>query len=350
MARIVVGMSGGVDSSVAAVDASGAVRALQSGSATITVRTQNGLESSCTVRVLRAPSRISLSPSRVETGLDEGGFQLSVALGSAEEGGSYTFASSDESVATVSADGYVTLRGVGAARITVTSYNHCSASCAINVGEKPTGMRFARTEYAVALGDSVCIAPEYEGGSESYRLESSNPSVFAVSGTQVRALGMGSATLTATSRSGLKAQCRLVTEAAPTGIRLEPMQATLVVGVNSTLQLSAAALPYGVGSIRFTSSDPGVAAVDYESGLVTAVSSGDCMITAVTYDGEYGASCTLHVSKLLEGVKIGIDPGHQAQEDPSKESSSPKGGSSKAKVSSGTQGRSTKIKEHVTNL
>ena len=338
------------DSSVAAVDASGAVRALQSGSATITVRTQNGLESSCAVRVLRAPSRISLSPSRVETGLDEGGFQLSVALGSAEEGGSYTFASSDESVATVSADGYVTLRGVGAARITVTSYNHCSASCAINVGEKPTGMRFARTEYAVALGDSVCIAPEYEGGSESYRLESSNPSVFAVSGTQVRALGMGSATLTATSRSGLKAQCRLVTEAAPTGIRLEPMQATLVVGVNSTLQLSAAALPYGVGSIRFTSSDPGVAAVDYESGLVTAVSSGDCMITAVTYDGEYGASCTLHVSKLLEGVKIGIDPGHQAQEDPSKESSSPKGGSSKAKVSSGTRGRSTKIKEHVTNL
>ena len=128
------------------------------------------------------------------------------------------------------------------------------------------------------------------------------------------------------------------------------MAATLTVGMNDTLQMRATALPKGVGSVYFTSSAPEIASVDYSSGLVTAHATGDCMITAVTYDGMYGASCTLHVARILEGVKIGIDPGHQARENSSKESSSPKGGSSKAKVSSGTRGCSTKIKEHVTNL
>ena len=338
------------DPSVAAVDATGAVRALKPGSATVSVRTQNGLESACAVRVLQAPTRIALSPSRLDMSLDEGGFQLSVALGAAEEGGSYAFSSSDEGVATVSADGYVTLRGVGSARIRVTSYNHCSAVCELNVGQKPSGMRFAQSSYAVALGDCVRIAPEFEAGCESYRLESSDPSVFAVSGTQVQALSMGSATLTATSRSGLQAQCALTAVAAPTGIQLEPMSATLLLGGTSALQLTASALPGGVGSVYFTSSNPEIASVDYFSGLATAHAPGDCTITAVTYDGMYGASCALHVAKLLEGVKIGVDPGHQAQWNSAKESSSPKGGSSKVKVAAGTRGCSTKIKEHVTNL
>ena len=338
------------DASVAAVDGTGAVQALKAGSATITVYTQNGLSSSCAVQVFKAPTRITLSPNRADLSLDEGGFQLAVAMGGAEEGGRYTFASSDEAVATVSGDGYVTLRGVGTARISVTSYNLCSASCIVNVGQKPSGMRFAQAGYAVALGDSVCIAPEFEGGCESYRLESSDPSVFAVSGMWVQALRTGSATLTATSRSGLQARCELTAAAAPTGIQLEPMSATLLLGGTSALQLTASALPDGVGSIRFTSSNPSIASVDYESGLVTAHSPGDCTITAVTYDGQYGASCALHVGRLLEGVKIGIDPGHQAQGNMAKESSSPKGGSSKPKVSYGTHGCSTRIKEHVTNL
>ena len=52
----------------------------------------------------------------------------------------------------------------------------------------------------------------------------------------------------------------------------------------------------------------------------------------------------------LSGVSIGIDPGHQAHANSEREPMAPGSGEMKAKVSSGTQGVSTRIPEYVTNL
>ena len=53
---------------------------------------------------------------------------------------------------------------------------------------------------------------------------------------------------------------------------------------------------------------------------------------------------------LLDGVKIGIDPGHQAKADPSRETIAPNSRTTKAKVSSGTAGVVSRTPEHVINL
>ena len=50
----------------------------------------------------------------------------------------------------------------------------------------------------------------------------------------------------------------------------------------------------------------------------------------------------------LSGVKIGIDPGHQAHGNSEKETVAPNSNEKKAKVSSGTAGVSTRIPEYVT--
>ena len=52
----------------------------------------------------------------------------------------------------------------------------------------------------------------------------------------------------------------------------------------------------------------------------------------------------------LTGVKIGIDPGHQAQGNNEKETVAPGSNEKKAKVTSGTSGAATGIAEYVTNL
>ena len=52
----------------------------------------------------------------------------------------------------------------------------------------------------------------------------------------------------------------------------------------------------------------------------------------------------------LLGVKIGIDPGHQARGNSEKETVAPNSSEKKAKVASGTSGVSTRIPEYVTNL
>ncbi|NLD59252.1 MAG: N-acetylmuramoyl-L-alanine amidase [Clostridiales bacterium] len=52
----------------------------------------------------------------------------------------------------------------------------------------------------------------------------------------------------------------------------------------------------------------------------------------------------------LSGVKIGIDPGHQAKQNSQLEAIAPGSSEKKAKVSSGTSGRATGVAEHVVNL
>lgn len=52
----------------------------------------------------------------------------------------------------------------------------------------------------------------------------------------------------------------------------------------------------------------------------------------------------------LDGLLIGIDPGHQGQGNYEREPVMPGGRETKAKVSSGTQGVTTKTPEHVVNL
>lgn len=53
---------------------------------------------------------------------------------------------------------------------------------------------------------------------------------------------------------------------------------------------------------------------------------------------------------LLDGVKVGIDPGHQSHSNSAQEPVSPGSKETKAKVSSGTQGVKTRVPEYEVNL
>jgi len=338
------------DPGVAAVNGEGQVTAVAPGSTFIRVTAQNGVSSESIVNVIPAPTTVRLSPHSASRSLDEGELQLQTGFGSDAEGGRVFFTSSDETVATVSDDGLVAFHAVGNVKITATTYNGHSAFCSLTIGEKPGAMAFAQNEYQIALGDSISIPVTFDTGCESYSLSVGDASIAAAKDDTVRGLALGSTTLTATSRSGHFASCTLTVVEAPEGIRLSHSSAELTLRVGDALQLSAEVLPGGAGSVHYTSSDPGIATVDYHTGLVSPVGHGECTITAATYDGRHSAQCTIRTVHLLAGVKIGIDPGHQLNADRRMEAIAPNSSSKRHKVASGTRGVATKVREHVVNL
>ena len=332
---------------IAAVDQGGRISAVAPGRAVIRVETLNGLTADCEATVYAAPESVSLTPQRVVRSMEQGPFDLEIAFGGENAGGRYSIESSNTDVVVVDHSGHVTPVAPGSAVITIKTYNGHSAVAKLTLGEKPASMELA--DIRIALGDCIPVSPRFDKGCESYRLSSADPAVAAVSGDSIRGLSLGTTVLTVESAGGLSAACTVTVVEAPTGFSLSHSEEKLVLGVAPKLQLSGNPLPHGVGSIYWESSDPAIARVD-ENGLVTALAMGDCVIRAVTYDGLHSAECAIHVLGVLDGVKIGIDPGHQRKGDHHTEPISPTSTRRKARTSSGTKGKATKIMEYETNL
>lgn len=128
---------------------------------------------------------------------------------------------------------------------------------------------------------------------------SSNTSVAVVSedGT-IRAISIGTTTITCTAHNGVSAQCEVtVNPVMVDGITLNETEAELLVG--EKLQLEATIAPENATdkSVTWSSTNEAVAVVS-ENGLVTAVGSGTCQVKATANDGSgKTASCLVTVEK-----------------------------------------------------
>ena len=120
------------DTSVATVNASGKVVAKKTGTATITVKTSNGLTATCKITVKKAPTSVTLNKTSVT--LKKGSTETLTATLTPSTSATYcSFSSSDTSVATVNSNGVITAKKVGTATITVKTSNGLTSSCAVTV-------------------------------------------------------------------------------------------------------------------------------------------------------------------------------------------------------------------------
>ena len=134
---------------------------------------------------------------------------------------------------------------------------------------------------------------------------SGNPNVaFVCSTGTVYAAGVGTTTITATSRDGQKtATCNVTVTAPVTGVELSRTSLTLLKG--NSAALIAAVLPSNASNkaVTWSSSNTNVASVD-SSGKVTAKAAGNAAITVKTADGSKTASCSVQVTEpVVEQVK-----------------------------------------------
>ncbi|MEE1057708.1 MAG: Ig-like domain-containing protein [Acutalibacteraceae bacterium] len=120
------------DTSVATVNKYGNVTGVSTGTATITVKTSNGKTATCTVTVVKLPTSVELSKKAI-TVTEGRKYLLKSSVTPSDATTTYTWTSSDTSVATVNKYGNVTAIGTGTATITVKTSNGKTATCTVVV-------------------------------------------------------------------------------------------------------------------------------------------------------------------------------------------------------------------------
>ena len=282
------------------IDENGLATAIAPGEVTVTVKTYNGKKKSGVITVLPAPQKITLSQPTLKIGAqDSAKLSYSLDEGSA---GAVSFASSDESVATVDEGGVIHTLKQGSATITAATYNGKLAFCELTVLPAPTYVVLPYSTLNIGLGDRIQLEPEVDPGcSSSFRYSSSNTKYATVSETGlVTAKKLGSATITVKTYNGLSCKLKLNVKAAPTALKLAPSALTL--GVGESLQL-AYSIPSGSATtLRYLSGDEAVAAVS-ESGMVTGLALGETRITATTHNGKT-AACSVTVAPAPESIAL----------------------------------------------
>ena len=204
------------DPAVAQVDANGRVTGLAGGTATITAETY--------IETVRASVVLTVRPAPESVRLPETAIRLQAMytyrLAPILPDGAYTvfsYATSDASVASVDADGLVTARAYGQARITVTTHNGKTATLDVEVFDpyRPTSISVGPLPDLLAIGQQFALSCTLlpESAAQDMLWQSAEPAIASVDASGViTALSPGMATVIGVSprNSEVRLECTFV--------------------------------------------------------------------------------------------------------------------------------------------
>lgn len=223
-----------------------------------------------------------------------------------------TWSSSDSSVATVE-NGVVNAVAEGSATITVTTDDGgYTATCAVTVKPRATGVSLAPTELSIKMGDSpVTLSANVMPANainKNVTWSSSDDNIVTVDQSgSITAVAKGTAVITVTAvDGGFSATCAVTVTQPVTGVSLSPSELSMKVG-NVSVTLTATVMPDNASDkgVTWSSSDSSVARV--ENGTVSAVGKGTAVITVTTDDGGFTATCDVTVTQPVTGVSLSQD-------------------------------------------
>ena len=220
----------------------------------------------------------------------------------------YTVTSS--AVATVSGNGTVTAVSPGITTVTATTVDGgFSASCTVTVNAVPvSAVTLSKSELTLNIGATdaltASITPE-NATNKTLIWSSSDESVVRVSQTgNIDAVARGTATVTVKTADGdFTSACVVTVTARVTGVTLSKGSLSLGVGASETLTASIAPATADNQAVSWSSSDTSVASVD-QNGRVTAHKKGSAVISVITADGVFTASCSVTVTVAVTGVTL----------------------------------------------
>lgn len=198
------------DAAIATVDENGVITGVAEGETTITA-TVGELSASRTVSVIIPVD--SLTAEDISLHLADGAAPLTYVVTPEHFTGNLTFASADESIATVDAAGQVTPVAVGDTTVTVTAPNGLTATAAVHVWDGPKALTLTpgKTEITTGGGTQIAVADEAgnEVAAESLTWTSSDESIATVTEGWVDVTGTGAVTITASTEYGVSSSVEL---------------------------------------------------------------------------------------------------------------------------------------------
>ncbi|WP_088840565.1 Ig-like domain-containing protein [Listeria sp. ILCC797] len=288
------------DTTVATVDATGRVTGIKSGTAVITVTTNDGSKTATATITVQNPSVIPTSVTISRTGYsfevgDSYQVQASVKPDNATNK-SVTWASSNPNVASVDSSGVVRVLSPGTYQIYATTNSGGVRSNTLSGQAYPRLQRFdiSQTNVVLERGQSVTVnvTPYPEGAQAMGSLNNSNPSAASaqmVTNNQVviHGLSVGTTAVKAYaldySERGTINVTVVDNKVNPTKISLKAIGKNRCELVGDSYQLEATIEPSNATerNISWTSSNPSVASVD-QNGRVTLLSAGSYTIYATS--------------------------------------------------------------------
>ena len=299
---------------MATVDANGLVKAVGQGSAYIYAKSADGPYDSVYVNVKKAttpepPKDVkvtSVSVDRRYLTLEEGANYALTATVSPANATNKTvnFSSSNESVATVDANGNITAVKAGSAYIYAKSVDGPYASTYVTVKQKSTpkppaevkvtnitlDTRYLRLNAGETRELGFTVYP-YNATDKTLTWTSSNEDVATVENGVITAIGRGSAYITATSTNGVQTTCYVDVygDAKPvkvTGLYFADRQLSLNVGETKAASVLFTPNNATDKTVTYSSLNNSIATVDAD-GNITAVKPGSVYIYARSVDGPY---------------------------------------------------------------
>lgn len=235
------------DATIATVDENGVITGVAEGETTITA-TVGELSASRTVSVIIPVERLEAESMMLH--LADGPASLTYTVVPENFTGELTFASANNAIVTVDANGQITPVGAGDTNVTVTAPNGMTATAQIRVWNGPKELNLAPAKTEVTKGSGTQIGVTDEQGNdveaESLTWASSDETVAQVSGGWVDVTGTGAVTITASTEYGVSASVEL------TGVAPAARPAA---SAGSGAGAAAGGETYGGGSAPAASSD-----------------------------------------------------------------------------------------------
>ena len=297
------------NANIASVTDAGVIRGVARGTATVVaVRGTTTVEYA--VEVVKAPKRIRFAKKKLKLGFDAGqgrgeSTQL-VATLSTGSSSKITYSGYDRRVVSVSEDGVVTAVGVGATKVTATTYNKKKAKITVRVLRAPG--RIALKTAALNLGVGGVYAMKWsipKKTASAIRITSDNPGCVSVDAKGVMtALSEGTANVAFTCFNGVQAVCAVTVLSAAEMVT--PAFTSIDMGVREkSAPVLGAADPNAVcGGVTFKSTNKKVATVNAR-GVIRAKKKGRATIRVTAGNG---TSATVRVRVYKAPSRVTLTP------------------------------------------